>query len=79
MKAETAISLFEELIPKFTRREELERAFEVFKRNILAAEKKETAAFLEAAEFVSFTHYDFESKILAMSDLLEELEERKLL
>ena len=79
MKAQQVIAIFEALIPEFKRKEELERALEVFKIALLAAEKKETNAFMEAAKFVSFSHYDYESNILAMSDLIEELEDRGLL
>lgn len=78
MKAQEAIAIFEDLIPEFTRKDELKRAFEVFKLNILAAEKKETSLFMEAAKFVSFEN-DYGQRILHWSDLVEELEDRQLL
>lgn len=78
MKAQEAITIFEDLIPEFTRKDELKRALEVFKLNILAAEKKETSLFMEAAKFVSFEN-DYGQRILHWSDLVEELEDRQLL
>ena len=78
MKAQEVITIFEDLIPEFTRKEELKRALEVFKLNILAAEKKETSLFMEAAKFVSFEN-DYGQRILHWSDLVEELEDRQLL
>ena len=77
MKAQEAIAIFEELLPWFKRKDELERAFEVFKLNILEAEKKETSIFLEAAKFVSFEN-DYGQRILHWNDLIEELEDRNL-
>lgn len=77
MKAQEAIAIFEELLPWFKRKDELERAFEVFKLNILEAEKKETSLFLEAAKFVSFEN-DYGQRILHWNDLIEELEDRNL-
>ena len=77
MKAQEAIAIFEELLPWFKRKDELERAFEVFKLNIIEAEKKETSLFLEAAKFVSFEN-DYGQRILHWNDLMEELEDRLL-
>jgi len=77
VKAQEAIAIFEELLPWFKRKDELERAFEVFKLNIIEAEKKETSLFLEAAKFVSFEN-DYGQRILHWNDLMEELEDRLL-
>jgi hypothetical protein len=79
VKAEQAIAIFRGLISEFDRKEELERAFQVFKVRAIEAEEKEGNLFIQAAKFVSFSHSDYESDILALDDLIEELEDRKLL
>jgi hypothetical protein len=79
VKAQQAIAIFRSLISEFDRKEELERAFQVFQARVTEAEEREGNLFIQAAKFVSFSHYDFESDILALDDLIEELEDRKLL
>jgi hypothetical protein len=79
VRASKAIEILSSVVSEFDRKEELQRALEVFKVRLLAAEEKETHEFMAAAKFVSFSHYDFESDILAIDDLIEELEDRGLL
>jgi hypothetical protein len=79
VKAQQAIAIFRSLISEFDRKEELERAFQVFQARVTEAEDREGNLFIQAAKFVSFSHYDFDSDILALDDLIEELEDRKLL
>lgn len=79
MRASKAIEILSSVVSEFDRKEELQRALEVFKVRLTAAEEKEKEAFIEAAHFVSFDHYDFKSSILALDDLMEELKDRGLL
>jgi hypothetical protein len=79
VRVEQAIAIFRSLISEFDRKEELERAFQVFQARVTEAEEREGNLFIQAAKFVSFSHYDFESDILALDDLIEELKDRKLL
>jgi hypothetical protein len=79
VKAQQAIAIFRGLISEFDRKEELQRAFQVFQARAIEAEEREENLFIQAAKFVSFSHYDFDSDILALDDLIEELEDRKLL